>query len=359
VADTAAREGKSRTASSPHIAGPRSAVGMVWAVTLCLLPAGAWGAIAFGPRALLVLAVSVASALAAEALTGLAFRRFTLWDGSALLTGLLIGYLMPPAVPLYVPAAASVFAIAVVKETFGGLGRNWMNPAAAGRVFAMFSWSAGMAAWTLPRAAASSAAPAASPLAALAAALADPARPRGDPLDILLARGYPFSSLDSSVIGWINTHVLSPLGAPLRRGWLDLLLGNTAGTIGEVGVLLLLAGAAWLLVRGVIRWEIPAVFLGSFVVLTWVFGGMATGAGPFAGNVVFHLLTGGTVLAAFFMATDPVTSPLTFRGRIVYAGLLGVLAFLLRFFGSFPEGVSLAVVLANTTVPLLDTWRKR
>ncbi len=345
---------------SPHIASPRTAVGMMWTVALCLLPAAAWGTLLYGSRVLLVLGVSVASALATEALTGALSRRFTLGDGSAFLTGLLIGCLMPARVPLFVPALASAFAIAVVKESFGGLGRNWMNPAAAGRVFALFSWTPLMSRWGPPLSAGSVGGQAADPpLAALAAAVADKAGPRGDPLGVLLSRGYPFSAMDSSVTGWVNARLLSPIGARARGGWVDLLLGNVAGPIGEGAVLLLLAGAAFLIVRRVIRWEIPAAFVGTFSILMWSLGGLAAGGGPFAGNVLFHLLTGGTVLAAFYMATDPVTSPLTFRGRVAYGVCLGLVAFLLRAYSAFPEGVSLAVVLGNCAVPLLDTWRKR
>jgi electron transport complex protein RnfD len=178
-------------------------------------------------------------------------------------------------------------------------------------------------------------------------------------LRVLLDRGYPFSPLDGSVTGWVNSHLLSILGLSARRGWVDLLLGNVAGSIGEGAVPLLLAGAAFLLVRRVIRWEIPAAFLGTFAVLMWSLGGLAAGGGPLAGNVLFHLLTGGTLLAAFYMATDPVTSPLTFRGRLAYGAGLGFLSFLLRAYSAFPEGVSLAIVLGNCAVPLLDTWRKR
>jgi len=263
---------------------------------------------------------------------------------------------MPPGIPLFIPLLASVFAIVVVKESFGGLGRNWMNPAAAGRIFALFSWTAAMGRWTAPLSAAGTAPP---PLVFLGSLLAEKGAPRGDPLDILNSHGYPFSALDSSVITWLNAHLLGPLGLSARRGWFDLLLGNTSGPIGEGAVLLLLAGAGYLLARRFIRWEIPVVFLAAFSLLVWTFGGLAAGGGAFAGNVGFHLLTGGTVLAAFYMATDPVTSPLTRRARLVYAAGMGGLAFLLRAFSALPETMSLAIILANCTVPLLDTWRRR
>jgi electron transport complex protein RnfD len=328
---------------------------MIWSVAASLLPAGAWGVFVFGPSAFAVMAVSVGSALISELLTGLLARRFTLLDGSAFLTGLLVGCLMPPGVPLFVPAAASVFAILVVKESFGGLGKNWMNPAIAGRVFVLFSWRQAMGRFAAPGLFPVAHAGASTPLASVLAALADPSGPRGDPFEILRAQGYPFSSIDSSVVEWLNAHLLGPFGISAPRGCVDLLLGNVAGPIGEISPLLLLAGAVFLLARRVIRWEIPAAYLITFVALTWTLGGISSGQGLFSGDILFHLLAGGIILGAFFMASDPVTSPLSFRARMTYAACLGALTFLLRFYGSLAEGVSLAIIVMNCGVPLLDS----
>jgi electron transport complex protein RnfD len=325
---------------------------MTWRVTLSLLPAAGWGAFLFGLPAVLVLSVSVGAAIAAELLSSLAFRRFSLGDGSAFLTGLLIGLLMPPGVPLYVPGAASVFAILVVKQSFGGLGRNWMNPALGGLAFAMLSWGGAMTRWGAVRGAVPSAT--LPPLEALRSALAAPGAGGGSPLVILEKAGYPFSVLDASVVSWINTHLLVPLGTAMRPGMFDLLTGHIAGRIGEVSAPLLLVGAGYLLSRRIVRWEVPVLYVGTFGILAGVLGGLSTGQGWMAGGPGFHILSGSLILGAFFMAGDPVTSPMTPTGRRIYAIGLGVLTFLLRFYGSLGDGVAVAILLGNCAVPLLD-----
>jgi len=330
---------------------------MTWRVTLCLLPAAGWGVFLFGLPAVLVLATSVGVAVAAELLSSLAFRRCTLGDGSAFLTGLLIGLLMPPGVPLYVPSAASVFAILVVKQSFGGLGRNWMNPALGGFVFALLSWGGAMTRWAAARGAPMS--PALPPLEALRSALAATGAAGGSPLAILEKAGYPFSAVDASVVAWINTHVLLPLGTALRPGVFDLLTGHLAGRIGEVSAPLLLAGAGYLLARRIVRWEVPVLYIGTFGVLAGVFGGLSSGQGWLAGGPGFHILSGSLILGAFFMAGDPVTSPMTLTGRRIYGIGLGFLTFLLRFYGSLGDGVAVAILLGNCAVPLLDRLMRR
>jgi electron transport complex protein RnfD len=338
---------------APHVRRTASTPALIWSVALCLLPAAAWGILVFGIPAALVLAATIGSALVCEALTGLLRREFTLPDGSAFLTGLMAGCLLPAGAPLYVAAAASAFAIVVVKQTFGGLGRNWMNPALAGVVFARVSWTGAFGAvvstrWT---------GPAPAPLDALAAALSAPGSAAGRALDVLAAAGYPVSGADGRVVGWLNAR-LAPLGMSLPPGSLDLLVGIRAGGVGEVAVPLLLAGAAVLAARRIIRWQIPAAHLAAFAVLAWAFGGLGAGGGFFTGDVVFHLLAGSLLLVSFFMATDPVTSPLTSRGMIVYGVGLGAATFLLRFYGSMPDSAPLAVLLMNCTVPLIDRCTK-
>lgn len=334
---------------APHMVGLVSSMRLTWSVAGCLLPAAAWGVLLFGLPALEVLLVSTGTALAAELLTSLAFRRVTIHDGSAFVTGLVIGMLMPPGAPLFVPAAAAAFGIIVVKQTFGGLGRNWMNPAAAGVVFALFSWTGQMGRWlAVPGGTA-----AAAPLEALRAAYAAGAR-SGSPLTVLAAQGYQFSGIDGHVVGWINDNVLSRLDTALPRGTFDLLVGNVAGRIGELSVPLLLLGAAYLLGRRIIRWQIPVGFIGAFCVVSLVFGGLPMGRGWLAGGLYFQLFTGSLSLGAFFVATDPVTSPLADSGRWIYGAFLGVLLFFLRYFGTLGDGVPLAIVLGNCCVPLID-----
>jgi electron transport complex protein RnfD len=264
---------------------------------------------------------------------------------------------MPAGVPGYVPAAASVFAILVIKQTFGGLGRNWMNPAMGGVVFAFLSWPGPLSQWIAPRGGASGAIT--PPLEALRAALAVPGAREATPLAVLSRSGFTFSDLDSQVLGWINAHVLAPLGTALPPGSFDVLVGHVAGGIGTVSAPLLLLGAWFLLSRGVIRWHLPVFYAGTFAFLAAVFGGLGTGQGWFAGGPGFHLLSGSLVLGAFFAAPDPVTSPISNRGKCMFGIGLGVLTFFLRFFGSLGDGVAASIVLGNCAAPLLDRWTLR
>jgi electron transport complex protein RnfD len=337
---------------APHLGVRMSTTRMTWLVSLCLLPAAAWGAFLFGTPALIVLGISIGTAILAETACTLPFGRFPLRDGSAFLTGCLVGLFMPSGVPAYVPAAASAFAILVIKQSFGGLGRNWMNPAMGGVVFALLSWSGPVSTWVAPR----GGTVAMPPLEALRAALAAPGAKDGTPLGVLSHAGFPFTNLDSRVLGWVNGHVLSPLGAVLPPGAFDVVVGHVAGGIGTVSVPLVMLGAWFLLSRGIIRWHLPVFYVGTFAALAAIFGGLGTGQGWCAGGPGFHLFSGSLVLGAFFAATDPVTSPLTDRGKCVFGIGLGVLTFLLRFYGSLGDGVAASIVLGNCAAPLLDRW---
>ncbi len=315
--------------SSPQFHHPQSTSSIMWTVSLCLLPAGIWGFYIFGLRALLVTAAAVIASVGTEALLGMINKKQTTFDGSAFLTGLLIGYNMPPAVPVYVVVVASVFAIAVVKWTFGGLGGNWMNPALAGRVFVFFSWTKGMTTWTLPMTHGADAVTGPTPLGSIKTGLMAINDTIRGPLDLLAAEGVPVT-------------------------YMDLFLGKIPGSIGEVSALLLILGALFLIVKKIVNWEIVVSYIGSFAVLVWLFGGLRYGNGLFTGDVLFHLLSGGLMLGALFMATDMVTSPLTGKGMIIYGLGCGFMTYLLRFFGSVPEGVSLAIIFMNIFVPLIN-----
>lgn len=350
--------GDPATSAAPHLRVRMSTSRMAWLASLSLLPAAAWGIVLFGLPALIVLVVSIASAAAAEAAATLPRGKVTLGDGSAFFTGLLVALLMPAGVPAYVPAAASAFGILVVKQSFGGLGRNWMNPAMGGVVFALLSWPGLLSQWAAPlgSAAANAAVP---PLEALRAALAAPGPRDATPLAVLARAGYGFSGLDSAAVGWVNSHVLAPLGTRLQPGTLDVLIGHVAGGIGSTCAPLLLAGAAFLLTFGVIRWHLPVFYIGTFGLLAFVFGGLGTGQGWLAGGPLFQVLSGSLVLAAFYAAPDPVTSPLMNSGKCILGAALGVLTFFLRFFGSLGDGVAAAIVLGNCISPLLDRWMER
>lgn len=321
---------------SPQIHSGMSTSSVMWSVSLALAPAAAWGIFQFGLSALWVLLLSIITSCGAEALLYRKEWRRHLADGSAFLTGLLIGFNMPPHIVLFgsdanwfVPVVASLFAIVVVKWTFGGLGANWMNPALAGRVFVFFSWTKSMTLWTLPSRWGVDQVTGATPLGSLKTGLMNMAQDINGPLELLASQGVPVS-------------------------YKELFLGQTAGCIGEVSALLLLAGALFLFIRKIITWEIPLAFLASFTLMVWIFGGRRYGAGFFQGDVLFHLLSGGLMLGVFFMATDMVTSPLSSMGRIIFGIGCGLMTFLIRFYGSFPEGVSLAILFMNIFVPLID-----
>jgi electron transport complex protein RnfD len=266
-------------------------------VAACLAPAAAWAALAQGPDALAVLAVAAGTSLAVELAVGLAARRrCTLADGSALLTGLLVALSLPVTAPLFVPAAAAAFAAAVVKASFGGLGRNWMNPALGGRLFVTFSWPV-----------------------------------------LLAARPRPAA-------GWWR----------VPAGLADGSLLGGSGALGLVSTLLLALGGAYLLARRIAAWEIPASFAAAFALTVWALGGLPAGGGFFGGDLPAALASGAFALAAFFMATDPVTSPRGRAARLAFGAGCGLLCFLLRVYGRRPEAPFLAVPLMNMLVPLLE-----
>ncbi|HDQ15243.1 MAG TPA: RnfABCDGE type electron transport complex subunit D [Sediminispirochaeta sp.] len=343
--------------AAPQIHHPDSTAKIMWTVSLCLAPAGIWGVYVFGIRVLAVLGVSILSAMLAEyGMARAAGRENPLGDGSAFLTGLLIGYNLPPAIPYHIPVLASLFAIVIVKWTFGGLGRNWMNPALAGRVFVFFSWTGEMTNWTMPRTMdAADTVSGASVLGFIKSGLIDYQGSARGPMEFLRGSGYPQSSADVRATEWLR----GIFGEGVPGGYWDLFVGNVPGSLGEVSALLLLLGAAYLLYRKIITWEIPVSYLLSFSLLVWIFGGFDFNAGIFSGDVFFHLFSGGLILGAFYMATDMVTSPLSRRGMLIYGVGVGFFTFLIRIYGSFPEGVSLAIILMNIFVPMINRYSTR
>ena len=327
--------------TSPHIHGSLRTDKAMLFVIAALLPSALWGIWAFGLRALAVLLVSIASSVLAEYLLGLVSKEFTLKDFSAVVTGLLVGMNMPPAVPLFIPVIASAFAIAVVKWTFGGLGCNWMNPALAGRVFVFFSFTSEMSAYTLPRVFGVDAVASATPLSALKTAVSAGGVGRSTELLSLPVTDFALNLGDKLGI--------SPYAV-------DAFFGNVGGCIGEVSSLLLLVGGLFLIATHIITWHIPVVYLGSFALLSWVFGGIPYGLGAFHGEILLPLFSGGLMLGAFFMATDGVTTPTTMKGEIIFALGCGFFTFLIRYFGSLPEGVSLAIILMNIVSPTIERF---
>ena len=342
---------------SPHIHEPLSTTRIMWTVTLCLIPAAAWGVYVFGLSSLGVLVTSILAAVITEAIIGAIMGKFTLNDGSAFLTGLLIGMNMPPVIPAYIPAIASIFAIAVVKWSFGGLGTNWMNPALAGRVFVFFSWTGDMTSWKAPITWPSAdAVSGASPLGFIKSKLLNFTGSAQGSMDFLGQQDYPHTQMDQGVTEWLNSVIFHPLKANLPEGYIDLFVGNIPGCIGEVSALFLLLGTIYLFAKKIITWEIPVAYIGVFGALVWIFGGTRFGGGFFSGDILFHLLSGGLILGVFYMATDMVTSPLTRNGMLIFGAGAGFFTFLIRIYGSFPEGVSLAIILMNIFVPLINRY---
>ena len=300
--------------ASPHIRSKVSTDKIMLMVIISLLPSALFGCWNFGIRALLVLLISVASAVATEYIYEKCMHKtITVGDFSAVLTGLLLGMNMPPMIPLWMPALGSVFAILVVKQLFGGLGQNFMNPALAGRCFLMISFAGKMTDFTVPAGGMSNlydTASGATPLAAMKA---------GEAVDFV-----------------------------------SLFVGNIKGTIGETSAIALLIGAALLLFMKVIDWRIPGTYIGSFAVFIALFD-IFNGGFDF-----YHLLCeicgGGLLLGAFFMATDYVTTPITKNGQLIYGCVLGLLTGIFRMLGASAEGVSYAIIFGNLLIPLIERW---
>jgi len=304
---------------------------MIW-VLVAMAPAALWGVYLFGGRVALILLASTASAVLSEAILNLLFKRNnTLGDLSAVVTGVLVGFNMPPGIPLFIPITASFFAIAVVKWSFGGLGANWMNPAMAGRVFVFFSWGRSMSRFTLPGTGGVDTVTGPTPLGSVKTALSTLSDGINGPMQLLDSEG-------------------------LSTTYSRLFVGHMPGSVGEMSAMLIIAGGLLLVFVKVINWEIPVSFLGSFGLLMWAFDGLHYGGAMFTGDLLFQLLTGGIMLGAWFMATDLVTSPLTFKGRVIYGVGCGFITFVIRSFGNLPEGVSLAIIFMNILVPLVDRF---
>jgi electron transport complex protein RnfD len=282
----------------------------MWAVNISLLPAAVAGVIIFGARAAWVMALCIITAVISEAvLQKLARRKITVSDGSAVLTGLLLAFNLPPKVPFWIPVVGTFFAIAIAKQIFGGLGQNIFNPALAGRAFLMASWPKYVTTFTAP-------------FSADATTCATPLT--------LLKEGKALDHLS----------------------YIDLFLGRKGGCIGEVCILALLIGAAYLLYKKYITWHIPLSFIATSAAVVWIFGEKS----PFQGDWIFHILSGGLILGAFFMATDYVTSPLTRKGQLIFGTGCGLLTGVLRIWGGSAEGVSYAILMMNAATPVIDRF---
>jgi len=307
--------------TSPHIRSEESTSRIMWSVSASLLPAMLTGAYYFGPRAVFTVLLCITSALLSEYIyqKGLK-KKTTLNDGSSFLTGLLLGINLPPSVPFYIPIIGSFVAIVITKQLFGGLGYNIFNPALIARAFLLVSFPKLMTVWTAPT----------------AAFIGMDALTTATPLGILKEQG--------------QARLMELFGDKLHLYW-QLLAGNRAGCIGETSGIALLIGAAFLFFRRYITWHIPLSFIGTAAFIAWIFGGTE---GVFTGDPLLHVLGGGMLLGAFFMATDYVTSPSMKSGQIVFGIGCGFLTMLIRLKGGYPEGVMFAILIMNCFSPLID-----
>lgn len=306
--------------SSPHIRARHSTKSIMGEVCLALMPALLFSVWLYGLRVLAVAIVSVAACVFFE----WGYRRMmkkddTTRDLSAVVTGLLLAMVSPPTVPYWVIVLGALFAIVLVKQLYGGIGKNFLNPALAGRAFMMASWASIMTSWAKPR----------TMLSIFSNYTAEGA------LDGITA-ATPMAALKAGTLP--------------ECGVLKAFLGNVGGCIGEASALLLLLGGAYLVIRKIISARIPLCFIGTVAVLTFLF---PQGNDRFAW-MASQLFSGGLMLGAIFMATDYVTSPVTGWGQAIFGIGCGALTVLIRYFGGFPEGVSYAILIMNVTVGLLD-----
>ena len=287
--------------SSPHVRSNETTQSIMVDVAIAMLPATAFGVFQFGLHALLVLIVTIAACVLSEyVFEKITKRPCTISDFSAVVTGMILALNMPPEIALWIPALGGVFAIIVVKQLYGGLGQNFMNPALAARCFLLISFTGQMSAFTLD--------------------------------------------------GWTGATPLAVLKAGESVDVAAMFIGKIPGTIGEVSVIALLIGAAYLVVKKVISLRIPVTYILTTSVFIFIFGQQDLN------YVLAHLCGGGLIFGAFFMATDYVTSPITPKGQIVFGILLGILTGLFRIFGGSAEGVSYAIIISNLLVPLIERF---
>lgn len=287
---------------SPHIHSGRSTCGIMRDVALSLLPATVAGAVIFGIRSLLVVAVCIAGCVLFEFLFNLITKRDqTIGDLSAVVTGLLLALNLPANIPLWQCVIGSLFAIIVVKCIFGGIGQNLVNPAMTARVFMVVAFGA------------------------------------------MATSAFPADAVSSA----------TPLSAETMPSLLTLFLGNYGGAIGETCTAALLVGGIYLLCRRIITWHIPVCFIGTVFVFSLLMEGFDAVA------ALSMVMAGGVVIGAFFMATDYVTSPATSWGKVIFGLGAGLLTCLIRYFGNYPEGVSFAILFMNILTPYIARWTRR
>ncbi len=295
--------------ASPHIRSKETVRSVMRDVLIALLPATVFGVITFGVNAAILIVLAIGAAVATEAFIQKYMRKtaITIKDLSAVVTGLLVAMNIPSTAPWWLPIIGSIFAIAIVKQAFGGIGHNFMNPALAARAMLMASWPVEMTTWVSPGA---DAVASATPLG-------------------MIKEGMPVDQLPSV--------------------W-DAAMGTIGGCIGETSAVLLLLGGLYLIFRGIISWRIPVIYMATVFVFALFFNGFDFQMG------LYQIVTGGLLLGAFFMATDYASSPVSVKGQMFYAFGCGLLTILIRQFGSLPEGVSYSILLMNVATPIIEKY---
>jgi electron transport complex protein RnfD len=317
---------------SPHVKSRESVEKIMWTVVVCLLPPLILSVFIFGLQTLIITLISVISCVATEAISQkLLNRPITIRDGSAVITGLLMAYIIPPGVPYWIPILGAIMAIYVAKHLLGGIGFNIFNPALIGRAFLLATFPVAMtSAWLTP--------------------IRDAA--------VFKYMGTGIDAVSTATPLYVLKHygmaaVLEKFGS-LSTIYGDFFIGWRPGCIGETSALLLLIGGIYLLYKKYITWHIPISVIVSVGFFTWVFGGEKL----FTGNPLLAVLSGGVILGAFFMATDYVTSPTQKTGKLIFGAGVGALTVLIRLKGGYPEGVCYAILLMNPLTPAFETWFK-
>lgn len=312
---------KLTVSASPHVRSNETASGIMLDVIIALVPALVMSVVYFGTRALVLTAVTVATSVIAELISRKVMKRSnTIGDLSAVVTGLILAFNLPATLPLWMAAVGSIIAIVVVKQMFGGIGQNFVNPAMTARIILMVSFPTAMAKWVVPFTDtwSADAVTAATPMATLA------------------------NVQDGDISAFAGA--LPSLG--------EMLLGRHGGSMGEVCSIALICGGVYLLLRKVISPAIPFTFIGTVAVFMLI-----AGKGNFE-FVAYQLLGGGLMLGAFFMATDYATSPLNLKGKIIFGIGCGIITSIIRIFGSLPEGVSFSIILMNILVPHIENMTR-
>ena len=290
--------------AAPHVLSDKNTSSIMRDVIIALIPAIIGSFFFFGFNAIKLTLIAVVAAVLTEfVIQKLTKKPVTINDLSAVITGILLAFNIPPTAPWWIAVIGSVFAIGIAKQAFGGIGQNFINPALAGRAMLLASWPVIMTTWTKGADAVSTA----------------------TPLAILKGGEGTLPSL------------------------MDTFVGNIGGTIGETSVILLLIGGIYLIIRGIISWKTPVAYIGTVAILTFIFAG---GVEP----MLFHICSGGLILGAFFMATDYPTTPVTTKGKIIFGIGAGILTTVIRLKGGYPEGVSYSILLMNVATPLIEKF---